>query len=204
MTLGVIVKAQSNRCDDTVQDNCIVNDNQSADCKAFLSNRGADQQSAGWPGGPANQPGLVWDEAVTFCREQGARLMKVSNWYDLTKLGTDPLTYGGHHVMITEKDADGNPTGNFHSYDEPLDANMWTTGEPSGGNEHCGHVVTLPHINGDVSPHPLIHYLVNDVDCASFTRPYICEKHVETRDLILTYETSTLAEVVWCDEFRRQ
>ena len=171
LTLGAIVKAQSNRCDDTVQDNCIVNDNQSADCKAFLSNRAA---GLSW----ADQ---VWDNSVTFCKEQGARLMKVSNWCDLSKLGTDPLTYGGHHVMITEKDASGTPTGNFHSYDEPIDANMWTTGEPSGG-EPCGHVVTLPHINGDTSPHPLIHYLVNDVDCSTHTRPFICEKHIEPRD----------------------
>ena len=181
LTLGAIVKAQSSRCDDTVQDNCIVNDNQSADCKAFLSNRAAEQ---GWAD-------TVWDDAVPFCKEQGGRLMKVSNWYDLTKLGTDPLTYGGHHVMITEKDADGNPTGNFHSYDEPIDANMWTTGEPSGG-EPRGHVVTLPHINGDTSPQANIHYLVNDVDCSTHTRPFICEKHVELGILLSFYYLPTL------------
>ena len=174
LTLGVAtVRAQTNRCDDTVQDNCIVNDNQAADCKAFLSSRDPEQ---GWADS-------VWDDAAPFCKEQGGRLMKVSNFYDLSKLGTDPTagTYGGAHVMVTEKDATGTPTGTFHSYDEPLDANMWVTGEPSGG-EPCGQVVSLPNAKGDTSPNPNVHFLINDVDCGSNTRGFICEKHVEERD----------------------
>ena len=83
--------------------------------------------------------------------------------------------------MVTEKDATGTPTGTFHSYDEPLDANMWVTGEPSGG-EPCGQVVSLPNAKGDTSPNPNVHFLINDVDCGSNTRGFICEKHVEERD----------------------
>ena len=170
LTLGVVtVRAQSNRCDDTVQDNCIVNDNQSAECKAFLASRASEQ---GWPDS-------VWNDAVPFCREQGGRLMKVSNFYDLSKLGTDPTAtpYSGGHVMVTE-----NPAGSlsFFSYDEPIDSNMWITSEPSGG-EPCGQLVGLPHLDNQ-PPNPNVHFLLNDVDCGTHTRGFVCEKHVECRD----------------------
>ena len=176
LALGVItVRAQSNRCDDTVQDNCIVNDNQSADCKAFLASRDPAQ---GWTA-------VVWDDAAPFCREQGGRLMKVSNFYDLSKLGTDPASafYSGAAVMVTERDASGAATGNFVSYDEPVDSNMWVSDEPSGG-EPCAQLVGLPNakVPPDQPPNPNVHYLLNDVDCGTHERGFVCEKHVERRD----------------------
>ena len=84
LTLGVIVKSQSNRCDDTVQDNCIVNDNNSPECKAFLSST-----HEGWAVAETK-----WENVPALCRERGARMMKLANWYDIAKLGDPNLNPG--------------------------------------------------------------------------------------------------------------
>ena len=84
LTLGVIVKAQSQRCDDTVQDNCIVNDNQSPECKAFLSSK--EEAWDVWE--------TTWENQPALCREQGARMMKFANFYDISKLGNPNLNQG--------------------------------------------------------------------------------------------------------------
>ena len=162
LTLATLSTAQlTNRCDDTVQDNCMVVDSQAPECKEFISSN-----EQGW-----TKTGV--SAATVKCKEEGSRLMKISSLSDLARLGSD-LKYGGHYVALN----DHLVGGSFVSYDEVADGDIWVTNEPSGG-EHCAQAVSLPSGAGD-QPTANVHYLINDCGCEDHPRNYICERHVDT------------------------
>ena len=105
----------TNRCDDTVQDNCVVGDSQAAECKEFLASSDA---ANSWPTATAT-------DAQVKCRDENGRLMKIASLSDLARLGAD-VKYDGHMVALDLFGPDGVTAGtDWNSYDEVADAEVW-------------------------------------------------------------------------------
>jgi len=152
------------RCDDTVQENCVVGDSQAAECKEFLASSDA---ANSWPTATAA-------DAQIKCRDERGRLMKIASLSDLARLGAD-VKYDGHMVALDLFGPDGVTAGtDWNSYDEVADAEVWAASEPSsGGTEQCANVISNPSVN------TFVNYLTGDTDCTVASN-FICERHVQT------------------------